>query len=84
MAKERKNIDEAINEADNKLAAYLMARLSTEDYHEAVELANVVTDLTVHAYMLAVDANREAFGVEIDHDITPNILPKPSEGEEHD
>ena len=73
---EKKNITEAIEEADTKLATYLMARLSTEAYHEAVELCNVVVDLNVVAFVLAVDANRKAFGVEIDQDILPKILPR--------
>ena len=84
MSKERKNINEALEEADMKLATFLMPRLSTEDYHEAVELANVIVDLSVHAFGLAVDANREAFGVKIDQDITPKDLPKLGAGEEHD
>jgi len=76
MSKERKNINEALDEADMNLATFLMARLSTEDYHKAVELSNIVVDLSVHAFGLAVDANREAFGVKIDQDITPKALPK--------
>ncbi len=84
MSKERKNINDALKEADMKLATFLMPRLSTEDYHEAIELANVIVDLSVHAFGLAVDANREAFGVKIDQDITPKALPKLGEGEERD
>ncbi len=76
MKQERKNIKEAIDEADNKLASFLMARLTTEDYHEAVELSNVVVDLTVHAFSLAVDQNRQHLGVTVDASITPKILPK--------
>ncbi len=84
MSKERKNIKDALDEADMKLATFLMARLSTEDYHEAIELSNVIVDLSVHAFGLAVDANREAFGVNIDQDITPKALPKLGEGKDHD
>jgi len=73
---EKKNITEAIEEADMKLATYLMARLPTEEYHEAVELCNIVVDLNIVAFGLAVDANRAAFGVDIDQDITPKILPR--------
>jgi len=83
--KEKKNIKEAIDEADMSLASFLKPRLSVEDYHEAVELCNVIIDLNMHAFGLAVDANREAFGVEIDQDIKPMMLPKTEyEGEEHD
>jgi len=81
--KEKKNIKEAIDEADMNLSDYLQARLSVEDYHEAVELCNIIIDLNIHAFGLAVDANRESFGVEIDQDIKPMMLPK-TEGEEHD
>ena len=84
MSKERKNIKDALDEADMKLSTFLMARLSTEDYHEAIELSNVIVDLSVHAFGLAVDGNREAFGVKIDQDITPKALPKLGAGEEHD
>ena len=79
---ERKNIQEAIEEADQKLSDYLMARLTTEEYHEAIELSNIVVDLSIHAFSLAVDANREALGVNIDHEVTPKILEKlPSKGD---
>ena len=84
MSKEKKNIKEAIDEADQKLANFLKARLSVEDYHEAVELCNIIIDLNMYAFGLAVDANREAFGVEIDQDITPTISPKMGEGDLHE
>ena len=73
---EKKNIKVAIDEADMKLASFLMPRLSTEDYHAAVELCNIIIDLNMVAFGLAVDANREAFGVNVDQDIVPKILPK--------
>ena len=76
MSQEKKNIKEAIDEADAKLAGFLSSRLSVEDYHEAVELSNIVIDLNIHAFGLAVDANRQKFGVNVDQDITPKILPK--------
>ena len=83
--KEKKNIKEAIDEADMSLANFLKPRLSVEDYHEAVELCNVIIDLNMHAFGLAVDANREAFGVEIDQNITPEMLPKLGDGsKDHD
>ncbi len=77
MAK-KKNIQEAIEEADQALADFVKPRVPMEDYHEIVELTNVLIDLNVHAYMLAVDQNREAFGVAVDQDIAPAILPKAS------
>jgi len=80
MSKERKNIVLAIEEADEKLSSFLKVRLSMEDYHEAVELSNIVTDLTIHAFGLAVDANREALGLKIDQ----GTLPELGTGEERD
>ncbi len=70
------NIQEAIEEADQRLSSYVSSKVSMEEYHEIIELTNVLVDLNVHAYMLAVDLNREAFGVKIDQSIAPKILPK--------
>ena len=84
MGKEKKSIQVAIAEADAKFSNFIRARLSLEDYHEAIELSNVIIDLNIYAIGLVVDQNREAFGVEVDQDIMPVIEQKIGEGEEHD
>ena len=84
MSKERKNIVTAIEEADMKLSNFLKARLSVEDYHEAVELSNIVTDLTVYAFDLAMVANKEKQGEAVDCEVIPVLGNNLDDGEEHD
>ena len=60
--RERKNIDEAIQEADKRLDDHLQARMPIEDYHNVAEMINEIIALNIIAVELAF---KQKYGFEI-------------------
>jgi len=57
----KKGIGEAIYDQDADLTVYLQARLSMDDYHEAMEKINILIDLNMYALdMVHTDATTRA------------------------
>ena len=56
-------IQDEIRKAEDEIASFLQARMSVEDYHEGMELVNILIDLNMAALILYLNANKEIHGL---------------------